>query len=194
MAKIRHTAEEPICFSTLKRVLIEKNKSVDICITSGAKGGTGKTTFANVFAYTYHILTGTSTRVVKPLDSYQGIEIAIVDFPAFQLTDKKYLKRLLRCDAVLYIVEEDFETLRAIEILHMLIKAEVLGVVINKVLEKPSKEFISIYSRFGKVYIIHFDKKLAIHKSVGIPPYRLRSIATLEIAKAAVDIIRKIEV
>jgi hypothetical protein len=32
---------------------------------------------------------------------------------------------------------------------------------------------------------------MAVHRSVGVPPYRVRSIATLEMAKAAMDLKRR---
>jgi hypothetical protein len=44
----------------------------------------------------------------------------------------------------------------------------------------------------GRVYVVHFDERMAVHKSVGVPPYRVRSIATLEMAKAAVGLKRRV--
>ena len=114
----------------------------------------------------------------------------IVDFPAFQLTDKLYIKRLIECDRVVYVVDEDPETLNAVETLHVALRDRVFGVVLNKVVKKPGKEFLRAYGRLGKVYVVHFDERMAVHRSIGVPPYRVRSIATLEMAKAAVGLKR----
>lgn len=161
---------------------------MDLCITSGSKGGTGKTTFAEVMAYVWSVISGAPIRVAKPL----GRSSSVVDFPAFQLTDRRYLERFLRCKHVVYVVDEDLETVRAVEILHAVARGEVLGVVLNKVLGKPGREFTRLYRRMGEVYVVHFDERLAIHRSVGVPPFKMRSIAVLEMAKAAVDIINKL--
>jgi hypothetical protein len=162
---------------------------VDLCITSAAKGGTGKTTFAEILAYVWRKAFGISAGVVKPF-SRGDFEVRIVDFPAFQLTDKLYIKRLIECDGVVYVVDEDLETLNAVETLHVALRDRVFGVVLNKVVKKPGKEFLRAYGRLGKVYVVHFDERLAVHRSIGVPPYRVRSIATLEMAKAAVGLKR----
>jgi CO dehydrogenase nickel-insertion accessory protein CooC1 len=162
---------------------------VDVCITSAAKGGTGKTTFAEILAYVWRKAFGISAGVVKPF-SRGDFEVRIVDFPAFQLTDKLYIKRLIKCDGVVYVVDEDLETLNAVETLHAALRDNVFGVVLNKVVKKPGKEFLRAYGRLGKVYVIHFDEQIAVHRSIGVPPYRVRSIATLEMAKAAVGLKR----
>jgi len=162
---------------------------VDICVTSGAKGGTGKTTFAEILAYVWRKAFGISAGVVKPF-SRGDFEVRIVDFPAFQLTDRLYIKRLIECDGVVYVVDEDLETLNAVETLHVALKDKVFGVVLNKVVKKPGKEFLRAYGRLGKVYAVHFDEQMAVHRSIGVPPYRVRSIATLEMAKAAVGLKR----
>jgi hypothetical protein len=164
---------------------------VDVCITSAAKGGTGKTTFAEILAYVWRKVFGLSVGVVKPFNDGGGFEVGVVDFPAFQLTDKFHIKRLVRCDGVVYVVDEDVETLNAVETLHIALRGRVFGVVLNKVLRKPGKEFLRAYGRLGKVYLVHFDEHMAVHRSVGMPPYRVRSIATLEMAKAAIDLKRR---
>ncbi|MCI4447479.1 MAG: hypothetical protein JHC20_06180 [Pyrobaculum sp.] len=165
---------------------------MDICVTSGAKGGTGKTTFAEILAYVWRAVFGLSTGVVRPLDDGKSFEVRLVDFPAFQLTDRPHLKALLRCGGVIYVVDEDYETLHAVEVLHAVLRGKALGVVFNKVIKKPGKEFLRAYSRLGKVYVVHFDERMAVHRSIGVPPYRVRSIATLEMAKAAVDLKRRV--
>jgi MinD-like ATPase involved in chromosome partitioning or flagellar assembly len=162
---------------------------VDVCITSAAKGGTGKTTFAEILAYVWRKAFGISAGVAKPF-SRGDFEAQIVDFPAFQLTDKLYIKRLIECDGVVYVVDEDPETLNAVETLHVALRDKVFGVVLNKVVKKPGKEFLRAYGRLGKVYVVHFDERMAVHRSIGVPPYRVRSIATLEMAKAAVGLKR----
>jgi CO dehydrogenase nickel-insertion accessory protein CooC1 len=162
---------------------------VDLCITSAAKGGTGKTTFAEILAYVWRKAFGISAGAVKPF-SRGDFEVRIVDFPAFQLTDKLYIKRLIECDGVVYVVDEDLETLNAVETLHVALRDKVFGVVLNKVVKKPGKEFLKAYSRLGKVFVVHFDERMAVHRSIGVPPYRVRSIATLEMAKAAVGLKR----
>ncbi len=161
---------------------------MDVCVTSGAKGGTGKSTFAEILAYVWRAVFGLSTGVVKPLDGGGNFEVRVVDFPAFQLTDRPHLKALLRCGGVIYVVDEDYETLNAVETLHTALRGKALGVVLNKVVGRPGREFLKMYSRLGRVYVVHFDERMAVHKSVGVPPYRTRSVATLEMARAAVDL------
>jgi len=161
---------------------------VDVCVTSGAKGGTGKSTFAEILAYVWRAVFGLSTGVVKPLDGGGNFEVRVVDFPAFQLTDRPHLKALLRCGGVIYVVDEDYETLNAVETLHTALRGKALGVVLNKVVGRPGREFLKMCSRLGRVYVVHFDERMAVHKSVGVPPYRTRSVATLEMARAAVDL------
>ena len=161
---------------------------MDVCVTSATKGGTGKTTFAEVFAYVWRVVFRLSVGVVKPLDGEGGFEVRVVDFPAFQLTDRPHLKALLRCDGVIYVVDEDYETLHAVGILHVALRGRALGVVLNKVVGRPGREFLKMCSRLARVYVVHFDERMAVHKSVGVPPYRIRSIATLEMARAAVDL------
>ncbi len=161
---------------------------MDVCVTSGAKGGTGKSTFAEILAYVWRAVFGLSTGVVKPLDGGGNFEVRVVDFPAFQLTDRPHLKALLRCNGVIYVVDEDYETLNAVETLHAALRGKALGVVLNKVVGRPGREFLKMYSRLGRVYVVHFDERMAVHKSVGVPPYRTRSVATLEMARAAVDL------
>jgi hypothetical protein len=160
---------------------------VEVCVTSAMKGGTGKTTFAEVLAYVWQAVFGLSVAVVKPWGKRDGAEVNIVDFPAFQLSDKYYLKRLLKCAHVVYVVDEDFETLHAVETLHIALRGnDVRGVVLNKVIRRPA--FIRVYRRLGEVYVVRFDERMAIHRSVGIPPYKVRSVATLDMAKAAVEL------
>ncbi len=117
---------------------------MDVCITSAAKGGTGKTTFAEILAYVWRKAFGISAGVAKPF-SRGDFEVRIVDFPAFQLTDKLYIKRLIECDGVVYVVDEDPETLNAVETLHVALRDKVFGVVLNKVVKKPGKEFLRAY-------------------------------------------------
>jgi hypothetical protein len=161
---------------------------VDICVTSGAKGGTGKTTFAEILAYVWRAVFGLSAGVVRPLDGGSSFEFRVVDFPAFQLTDRPHLKALLRCSGVIYVVDEDYETLHAVEVLHAALRGKALGVVLNKVVGKPGREFLRMYGQLSRIYVAHFDERMAVHKSVGVPPYRIRSVATLEMAKAAMDL------
>jgi hypothetical protein len=79
-----------------------------------------------------------------------------------------------------------------VEVLHAALRDKALGVVLNKVVGKPGREFLRMYGRLGRVYVVHFDERMAVHKSVGVPPYRVRSIATLEMAKAAVGLKRRV--
>lgn len=160
---------------------------MEICVTSGAKGGTGKTTFAEILAYVWRAVFGLSAGVVRPLDGGSSF-VRVVDFPAFQLTDRPHLKALLRCGGVIYVVDEDYETLHAVEVLHAALRGKALGVVLNKVVGKPGREFLRMYGQLGRVYVARFDERMAVHKSVGVPPYRTRSVATLEMAKAAMDL------
>lgn len=164
---------------------------MDLCITSGWRGGTGKSTYAAVLGYIWRDAFGLSTRLSTPLDRTRGGGVNVVDFPTFQTTDDIYLKRLAGCTAVTYVVDEDIESLRAVEVLHPIIKREVWGVVVNKVVGKPNRLFLEIYRRFGQVYVVHFDIKLALHRSVGVPPYRVRSPAVLEMARSAVDMLKR---
>lgn len=117
-----------------------------------------------------------------------------MDFPAFTLVDEVYVKALERCDYCVYVVDEDLETLRTVETVYVLNRREVLGVVLNKVIKRPSSQFLRQYSRFGRVHVVSFDEKLAVHRAVGVPPYRVRSVAVAEMAKAAVDILKKIKI
>jgi L-alanine-DL-glutamate epimerase-like enolase superfamily enzyme len=89
---------------------------------------------------------------------------------------------------VIYVVDEDYETLHAVEVLHAALRGKALGVVLNKVVGKPGREFLRMYGQLGRVYVARFDERMVVHKSVGVPPYRTRSVATLEMAKAAMDL------
>ncbi|MFN3803595.1 MAG: hypothetical protein ACK4SY_00900 [Pyrobaculum sp.] len=164
---------------------------MDLCITSGWRGGTGKSTYTSVLGHIWRDAFGLAIRLSTPLDRTRGGGINVVDFPTFQTTDEIYLERLARCAAVIYVVDEDIESLRAVEVLHPITKREVWGVVVNKVVGKPNRIFLGAYRRFGQVYVVHFDIKLALHKSVGVPPYKARSPAVLEMARSAVDILKR---
>jgi len=158
-----------------------------IAITSGAKGGTGKTTFAAVAAYVWRSL-GVPVRVAK---TASAAGFYLVDLPAFRLDDKLFVKILSKCKALIYVVDEDFETLGSVERLHAAVKGDVYGVILNKVFRKPGEVFVKAYKRFGDVYVVPFDEKLAVHRAVGIPPFRVKSPATLAMAEAAVDLLLK---
>ncbi|MEM0483144.1 hypothetical protein [Pyrobaculum aerophilum] len=164
--------------------------SVKICITSGSKGGTGKTTFAEILAYVWKAL-GAPVALTKPFAKSVNNGMSVIDFPAFTLNDKRHLEALLRCNALVYVVDEDYQTLAAVELIHTLARKEVLGVVVNKIVRRPSKEFVKLYSKLGEVYIVRFDEEMAVHRAVGIPPYKIRSMATIDMAKAAVEIFRE---
>ncbi|MEM1597040.1 MAG: hypothetical protein QXP31_05445 [Pyrobaculum sp.] len=161
-----------------------------ICVTSASKGGTGKTTFAEVFAHVLEILGISASRASPHEEARVGVRV--VDFPAFPLSDKTYLKKALACDWTLYVVDEDEETLRAVELFHVVARPRLAGVVVNKVIKRPSKYFITAYKRLAQVYVVRFDEDLAVHKSIGVPPYRVRSPAVLDMAKASVDIAKKL--
>lgn len=161
-----------------------------ICINSGSKGGTGKTTFAELTTYVWRRLEVSTVLTKPPVVVKRGV-VNVVDFPAFSLTDLLYVKSLGRCDSYIYVVDESFETLKAIETIHVIYRKKVLGVIINKVIKKPSGLFLEQYKKFGNTYIIRFDDRLAIHKAIGAPPYRVRSVAVLDMTKAAVDILLK---
>ncbi|MEZ0319087.1 MAG: hypothetical protein ABWK05_03710 [Pyrobaculum sp.] len=162
-----------------------------ICVTSASKGGTGKTTFAEVFTYILKTF-GISASVVRPQEDAR-VGVKVVDFPAFPLSDKTYLKKALTCDWTLYVVDEDEETLRAVEIFHVMTRPRLAGVVLNKVIRRPSKYFTTAYKRLAQVYVIRFDENLAVHKSIGVPPYRVRSPAVLDMAKTSVDLVKKLK-
>ncbi|MGC9131067.1 MAG: hypothetical protein ACP5H5_05720 [Pyrobaculum sp.] len=163
-----------------------------ICVTSGAKGGTGKSTFAELMAFVWRAL-GNPARVVKPLSGSPGSGLLIVDFPAFQLTDRRHMAELLRCDSVIYVADEDYQTLASVEVVHAIARRPVLGVVLNKVIKRPGRDFLRQYSRLGEVHVVRFDEKMAVHRAVGVPPYRVRSIATLDMAKAAVKLYKCVD-
>lgn len=164
---------------------------MQICITSGSKGGTGKTTFAEILAYVWKAL-GLPVALVKPLGESFNNGVSVVDFPAFTLSDRRHLKALLRCNMLIYVVDEDYQTLGTVELIHVLARKEVLGVVLNKVVRRPSREFVKLYSTLGDVHIVRFDEKMAIHRAVGIPPYKVRSLATIDMARAAVEMFREV--
>ncbi|ABP51459.1 MULTISPECIES: hypothetical protein [Pyrobaculum] len=160
-----------------------------ICITSGYKGGTGKSTFSEILVYVWRVL-GLRAEAIRPFDKGGGV--SVVDFPAFQLTDRRHLAELINCNYLVYVVDEDPQTLEAIEKIHVLMKKEVLGVLINKVIGKPSKEFLKAYRRLGHVHVARFDEKLAVHRATGMAPYKVRSVAVLDMAKAAVRLYEEV--
>lgn len=165
--------------------------SVRICVTSGSKGGTGKSTFSELLTYIWSVL-GAEARLVRPLERGLDGGVAIVDFPAFQLTDRRHLAELVGCNYVVFVVDEDPHTLEAVEKIHVLLRREVLGILINKVVGRPSKEFLKAYRRLGDVHIARFDTKLAVHRAIGVPPYKVRSVAVLDMAKAAVRLYEEV--
>ncbi len=163
-------------------------KYVNVCIASGGKGGTGKTTFATVLSYVWKNY-GVSVSLSTPLRRAGG-GVNVVDFPTFQTTDVIYVESLLKCHGVIYVVEEDVECVKAVDQIHVIAKRDVWGVVVNKVFAKPSKLFQKLYGRLGPLYVVHFDEKLAMHRAVGMSPHEVRSRAVLEMGRAAVDILK----
>lgn len=159
-------------------------------MVSGHKGGTGKTTFSKIAWYVWRVLYGKPPLLAAP-PNVPFSKAAIVDFPAFHLGDKLFMKVVHGCGGLTLVVDEDWETLKAVERLLVAVKKEVVGVVINKVVKKPSKLYKSLYSKFGEVYVVPFDEKLAVHKSTGIEPYDVISYGTLKLSEAAVGIIRR---
>lgn len=165
-----------------------------VCIMSGGKGGTGKTTFAEVASYVWSRMWGVEFRRIdlsSPPQTARGR--LLLDFPAFQLTDRQLLKLALQCKKIIYVVDEDPTTYRALERLHLLLRGDVVGVLVNKVLGRPSQHILRMYGRVGDVWTARFDEDLAMHRALGISPLRVRGVALVDMVKSAVDMGERLE-
>lgn len=172
-----------------------------ICVTSGAKGGTGKTTFSFVLAWTlYYIfkeeisiinLSKISYNIKTNISIYNIIKknkINILDFPAFTLYDKTLLTIFKLCKNIIFVVDEDPHTLESTRIYADIAKGRVAGLILNMVIGKPSLTYLLSYRKLGNIYIVHFDEKLRIYRGERVDPVLVRSRAVAEMARAAVDL------
>lgn len=163
-----------------------------ICITSGGRGGTGKTTFAEVASYVWSRVWGVRVEVVDlsrmpPKPPRANGEVTILDFPAFQLTDRWMVKLAMLCKNIIYVVDEDPTTYNSVERLHVLLRGDVVGVLVNKVLGRPRRRLTMMYRRLGDVWTARFDSDMAVHRAVGVSPLKARGVALADMVISAVD-------
>ncbi|MGC9170383.1 MAG: ATPase [Thermoproteus sp.] len=178
---------------------------MDICITSGSRGGTGKTTFsiimAHVLKYIYQKniviinLSKIPYKIKTDIDIETDIvdgDIRIYDFPAFHLSDRDLLSLYLSCRNIVFVADEDPHTLESARTFLKLARGRKLGILINMIIGRPKLRYIVLYSKYSKIYLIPFDEQLRIYRANGVDPIRLRSVGVAKMVKVAVDIARKL--
>lgn len=180
---------------------------MDICVTSGSRGGTGKTTFsiimAHVLKYIYqkNIVVINISRIPYRIKTDIDIRtdlidrqrhIRVYDFPAFQLSDRELLSLYLSCRNIVFVADEDPYTAESAKAFLKLARGRKLGVLVNMVIGMPKLKYIILYSKYSKVYSIPFDEQLRIYRASGVDPIKLRSAGVAKMVKAAVDIARRL--
>lgn len=177
-----------------------------ICITSGAKGGTGKTTFSFILAHVFYHITKKRVYIINlskipyniksELNIYNKYlargEFVVLDFPAFTRYDEVMRTALRSCDFVVVVADEDPHTLESIRLCAESIRGKVIAVVLNQVVGRPSLKYLVAYRALGKVYVVHFDERLRVYRSEGLDPSEAKSKAVTEMIRAAVDITKRL--
>jgi MinD-like ATPase involved in chromosome partitioning or flagellar assembly len=180
---------------------------VEICVTSCAKGGTGKTTFSFILAHVLHYITKKKIYIINLSKIPYNIEsklfihnkyliykdgFAVLDFPAFTKYDEAMHAALRRCDSIIVVADEDPHTLESVRLCAEVIRGKVVAVVLNQVIGRPSLKYLVAYRALGRVYVVRFDERLRIYRGEGVDPGEAKSKAVAEMIKAAVDIAKRI--
>lgn len=178
---------------------------MNICVVSGSRGGTGKTTFSFILAHVLEYIFNNNITIVnlskipykiktslKISDDVVEDELAVLDFPAFRLDDRNMLSYFLRCKNVVFVADEDPHTLASAKFYLKLTKTQILGIIINMVIKKPRINYLFSYRKLGSVYVVPFDESLRIYRASGVDPIKIRSPAVVRMIKAAVDVARKV--
>lgn len=178
---------------------------MDICVVSGSRGGTGKTTFSFILAHVLEYIFNDDIIIVnlsripykiktdlRISDDLVENGVAVLDFPAFRIDDRDMLSYFLRCKRVVFVADEDPHTLTSARLYLELAKTQVLGIIINMVISKPKIKYLFSYKKLGNIYVIPFDNLLRVYRADGVDPVKIRSPAVARMIKAAVDIAKKV--
>lgn len=179
---------------------------MDICVASGAKGGTGKTTFSfilgHILNYLYKdniILINLSkipynikTDLYISTDISEGGSLRVLDFPAFQMSDRYLLSLYLSCKNVVFVVDEDPYTAEIAEAFLRLLNNKNIAIIINMIIGKPSIKYLIKYRKISNIYLVPYDENIRIYRTEGLDPIRVRSPGVAKMIRAAVDIARRL--
>ncbi|MEL9991028.1 MAG: hypothetical protein QXP98_09485 [Thermoproteus sp.] len=99
----------------------------------------------------------------------------------------------LSCRNVVFVADEDPQTIEIAKTYLKIARGDKLGILINMIIGKPKLKYLISYRRFGKVYLIPFDRELRIYRAEGLDPIKVRSPGVVKMIRAAVDIAKKIK-